>query len=100
VRYSQDSKGGILDERSLSFQQKDRASSDGRCSHTTVKMLTQNYSYLKELKGWKWREHQEKSPKWDPAKGEIPRPDTITETMEGSQKGTYYDCPLEEQTSS
>jgi hypothetical protein len=26
-------------------------------------------------------------PKWDPAQGEVPRPDTITEAMECSQKG-------------
>ena len=32
-------------------------------------------------------------PKWDPAQGEVPRPDTITEAMEHSQKGTYHDCP-------
>ena len=25
-------------------------------------------------------------PKWDPAQGEVPRPDTITEAMECSQK--------------
>jgi hypothetical protein len=35
-------------------------------------------------------------PKWDPAEREAPRPDTITEAMEHSQKGTYYDCPPEE----
>jgi hypothetical protein len=27
-------------------------------------------------------------PKWDPAQGVVPRPDTITEAMEHSQKGT------------
>jgi hypothetical protein len=27
-------------------------------------------------------------PKWDPAQGEVPRPDTITEAMEHSQKGS------------
>jgi hypothetical protein len=25
-------------------------------------------------------------PKWDPAQGEVPRPDTITEALEHSQK--------------
>ena len=28
-------------------------------------------------------------PKWDPAQGEVPKPDTITEAMEHSQKWTY-----------
>jgi hypothetical protein len=27
-----------------------------------------------------------KRPKWDPGQGEIPRPDTITEALESSQK--------------
>jgi hypothetical protein len=27
-------------------------------------------------------------PNWDSAQGEVPRPDTITEAMECSQKGT------------
>jgi len=38
-------------------------------------------------------------PKWDPARGETPRSDTITEAMEQSQKGTYHDCPPKEPTS-
>ena len=38
-------------------------------------------------------------PKWDPAQGEVPKPDTITEAMEHSQKGTYHDCPLKDPTS-
>jgi hypothetical protein len=33
--------------------------------------------------------------KWDPAQGEVPRPDTIIEAMEHSEKGIYYDCALE-----
>ena len=33
----------------------------------------------------------ETGPKWNPAQGEAPRPDTITEAMECSQKGTYHD---------
>jgi hypothetical protein len=32
--------------------------------------------------------------------GEAPRSDTITEAMENSQKGTYYDGPLKDSTSS
>ena len=32
--------------------------------------------------------------------GEAPRPDTIMEAMEHSQKGTYHDCPPEDPTSS
>jgi hypothetical protein len=39
-------------------------------------------------------------PKWDPAQGEAPRPDTITEAMEDSQKGTYHDYPLKDPTKS
>jgi hypothetical protein len=38
-------------------------------------------------------------PKWDPVQGEVPRPETITEAMECSQKGTYHDCPLKDPTS-
>jgi hypothetical protein len=30
---------------------------------------------------------------WDVAQGEVPRPDTITEAMECSQKGTKHDRP-------
>jgi hypothetical protein len=37
-------------------------------------------------------------PKWDTAQGEVPRPDTITEAMEHSQKGTYCDCPMNDPT--
>jgi hypothetical protein len=48
---------------------------------------------LKELQGWKWRgawgkEGTATGTKWDPAQGEIPRPDTITEAMECAQKAT------------
>jgi hypothetical protein len=39
-------------------------------------------------------------PKWDPAQGEVPRSDTITEAMERLQKGTYYHCPLKDPISS
>jgi hypothetical protein len=38
--------------------------------------------------------------KWDPAQGEVLRPDTITEAMEYSQKGTYHDHTPEDPTSS
>ena len=87
------------------LQQKDRASSEGWGCHPTVKTLTHNCSCLKELQGWKWRgawgkEGPVTGPKWDPAQGEVPRPDTITEAMEHSQKGTYHDCPLKDPTSS
>jgi hypothetical protein len=36
--------------------------------------------------------------KWNPAQGEVPRPDTIIEAMERSQKGTNHDCPLKDPT--
>jgi hypothetical protein len=39
-------------------------------------------------------------PKWVPAQGEASRPDTITEAMQHSQKGTYDDCPLKDPTNS
>jgi len=32
--------------------------------------------------------------------GKNSRPDTITEVVERSQKGTYHDCPLKDPTSS
>ena len=34
-------------------------------------------------------------PKWDPAQGEVPRSDIITEAIECSQKGSYHDCPTQ-----
>jgi hypothetical protein len=40
------------------------------------------------------------SPKRNPPQRMVPRPDTITEAMEHSQKGTYYDYTPEDQTSS
>ena len=75
------------------LHQEDRASNEGEGNHPTVTTLTHNCSCLKELQGWKWREAWGKEgpatgPKWDPAQGEVPRPDTITEAMEHSQKGT------------
>jgi hypothetical protein len=39
-------------------------------------------------------------PNWDPAQGEVPRPDTVNEAMEHSQKGTYHDRTPEDPTSS
>ena len=32
-------------------------------------------------------------PKWGPAQWEAPRPDTITEVIDRSQKGAHHDCP-------
>ena len=32
------------------------------------------------------QKHPATGPKWDPAQGKVPRPDTITEAMECSQK--------------
>ena len=54
------------------------------------KPLTHNFSCLKELQQWKWRRAQGKEgpmsdPKWDPAQGEVSRPDTITEAVEHPQ---------------
>jgi hypothetical protein len=39
-------------------------------------------------------------PKWDPAQGEVPRPDTITKAMGHSQKEIYRDCPTKDPRSS
>jgi hypothetical protein len=69
------------------LQQKDRASR--RDEVAIPQLLTHNCSCLKELQGWKWtRDWRKEGPvtdsKWDPAQGEAPRPDTITEAMEHS----------------
>ena len=34
-------------------------------------------------------------PKWDSVQGEVPRPDTIIEAMEHTQKETSHECPPE-----
>jgi hypothetical protein len=70
----------------------------GMGCHPTVTSVTHNCFCLKELQGWKWRgawgkESPAIGPKWDPGQGVVPRPDTITEAMECSQKGIYHDCP-------
>ena len=38
-----------------------------------------------------WKSRSETGQKWDPAQREVPRPETITEAMERSQKGTNHD---------
>jgi hypothetical protein len=75
---------------------------EGRPTH---RHNSDHCSCLKELQGWKWRgawgiEGPVTGPRWDPAQGEVPRPDTITEAMEHSHKGTYHDCPLKDPISS
>jgi hypothetical protein len=84
---------------------KDRTSGEGCGCHPTVTPLTHNCFGLKELQGWKWRGASGKEgpvtgPKWNPGQGEVLRPDTITEAMERSQKGTYHDCPPKDPRSS
>jgi hypothetical protein len=69
------------------------------------KTLTHNCSFLKELQGQKWRRARGKGgpatgSKSDPAQGEAPRPDTITEALEHTQKGTCHDHTPEDLTSS
>ena len=64
---------------------------------STVKSLTHNCPCLNELQGQKWRRDWGKGgpktgPKWEPAQGEVPRPETVTEAMEHSHKGIYHDC--------
>jgi hypothetical protein len=61
-------------------------------------------SCLKELQGRNWRgawgkEGPLTGPKWDPTQGKVPKPDTITEAIEHSQKETYHDFPSEDPTS-
>jgi hypothetical protein len=75
------------------LQQEDRASIEGEGCHATVTSMTHNCSCLKELQGWKcggaWgKVIPATGPKWNPAQGGVLRPDTITEAMEHSQKGT------------
>jgi hypothetical protein len=115
VRDSQDSKGGTLDEIPDSRERElieptcsrktGRTSSEGGGCHPTVTPLTHNCFCLRELQGWKWRgawgkEGPVTETKWNPAQGEAPRPDTITEAMECSQKEIYHDCPLKDPKSS
>jgi hypothetical protein len=46
------------------------------------------------------RKRRSSNPKRDPAHGEVPRPDTITEAMEISLNIVYHDCPPKDPTSS
>jgi hypothetical protein len=69
------------------------------------KTVTQNCSYLKELQGQKWiaawgKGSPETGPNWDPAQGEAPRSDIITDAMVCLQTGAYHDCPPKGPTSS
>jgi hypothetical protein len=73
------------------------ASGEGWGCYLTVIPLTHNCSCLKEFQGWKWRRAWGKE---DLAQWEVPRPDTITEAMEHSQKWSQHDCPLKDPTSS
>jgi hypothetical protein len=103
LRDSEDPKGGTLDEmldikegeliEPISSTKTPQASRQGGNCHPTVTTLIHNCSCLKDLEEWKWRGARGKegpvtSPKWDPTQGEVPRPDTITEAIEHSQKGT------------
>jgi len=87
------------------FQQKDpceRSVRDGVVI-TKSKSLTHNWSYLKGLQGQKSRRAWGKgtpvtSPSWDSAHRKVPRPDTVTEAMECSQKRAYHNCSPKEPT--
>ena len=84
------------------LQQEGRTSVWLWACNSTVTPLTHNCFYLKELQEWKWRgawgkEGPVTGPKWDPGQGEVPRPDTIIEAMECSQKGTYMTALWETQ---
>jgi hypothetical protein len=89
VTDSQDSKGKILDEMPDSRERKILEPTSSRKTRHQVR---------DGVAGGK--ECPETSPKWDPAQGEVPRPNTFTEAMEYSQKGTYHDCPPKDPTSS
>jgi hypothetical protein len=52
-----------------------------------------------EMERSQGKEDPATDPKWDPAQGKVPRPDTITEAMELSQKGIYHDFPPEDPAS-
>jgi hypothetical protein len=50
---------------------------------------------------WRLRKRRSSNrPKVDPAQGEVPRPDTITEAMKSSQKGIDHNYPLKDPISS
>jgi hypothetical protein len=76
--------------RRAHLQQKDKLSNEEWGCHSTVKTLTHNCSCLKELQGEepKGKKGPETGPKWDTARGEAIRPDTTTEDMECSRKGS------------
>jgi hypothetical protein len=38
-------------------------------------------------------------PNWDLVQGDVPRPDTITDSMVCLQTGAYHDCPQKDPTS-
>jgi hypothetical protein len=81
-----------------------QASHEGWGCHPIVKTLNRNCPCLKELQGQKQRRAAGNGgpatgPKWDPAQGEVPRPDHITEAMECSEKGAYCDCLVKDSTS-
>jgi hypothetical protein len=115
MRDSQESKGGTLDEMPAGRERELIEPTSSRKTvyqlryvwgcHPTDTSLTHNCSWLKELKGWKWREAWGKEgpatgPEWDPDQGEVPRSDTITEAMEHLQKGTCHDYPPKDPTRS
>jgi hypothetical protein len=98
VRDSQESKGGTLDEMPDSRERKlieptssrktGRTSSEGWSYHPIVTslLLSSHYCSCVKWRGAQGTEGPVTDPKWDLAQGEVPRPDTITEAMEHSQK--------------
>jgi hypothetical protein len=53
-------------------------------------------NYRMEMERSLRKEGPATGPKWVPAQGEVPRPNTITEAIEDSQKWIYHDCPLKD----
>jgi len=110
VRDSQDSRGwgGTLDEKSTVGRGNLKNPPRQGIKWVAVPQPTLWPIFLlfwKKCRDGSGEEPEEKKvqwqgPKWDPAQGEAPRPDTITETMGHSQKGTYHDCSPKDPTSS
>jgi hypothetical protein len=114
VRHSQNSKAGIFGEmpdnrerdlieptsrRKTGHQVRDGVAIPQPHLWLIIASVRKNYRDGKWRGAW-GKEGPAIVPKWDPAQVEVPRPDTITEAMECSQKGIYHDCPPRDPTSS
>jgi hypothetical protein len=103
VRDSQDSKEGTLDEMPYSGEREHVEPTSSRKTGHQMRegvAIPQSKLWPIIVPVWKncrggngdWgKEGPVIGPKWDPTQGEIPRPNTITEAMKHSQKGTHHD---------